>query len=305
MKYYLIKAVLGRNPRIEISKERYDALLTSWSTIILLSNLEEQWDCVIQNYIELEQELLKEAVNSMILLMEQYDQFSDIRLGFARKLSNFLSTARAYLDYTPKILKRSERHDAKDQFKLATNKAYDAFFGYRFMEALRNYSQHAGLPIHGAGMNSSWIEDDETGERAGFLRHTVHANINIERLRADNSFKKTILDEIDPQTKQLNMATPLREYLEGLGSVHDSLRTALASEFDNAKSLINEAIEEYSAANDGNVIGLSVAEFDDDSLVDKQNIFEELIERITRLQIRNGTLKNFQRRYVSSEIVSK
>ena len=303
MKYYLIKAVLGRNPKIEITKERYDSILSSWATIIFMNDIEEQWDSVIQNYIELEQEMLKEAVNAMILLMEQYDQYSDIRLGFARRLSNFLSSSRAYLDFTPKLLKRSARVDIMDKFKLKTSEVYDQNFGYRLMEALRNYSQHSGPPVHGAGMNASWIEDEETNERAGLLRHTVQANVNVEKLRADSNFKKSVLKDIDKDTKQLNLAPPLRQYLEGLGSVHDALRTELKAEFETAKENVRSAISEYAEINSDNVIGLSAAKFDGQTLIDKQILFDELIQRTARLQVKNGALKNYQKRYVSSEII--
>lgn len=304
MKYYLFKAVLGNHPKIEITQERYDVILSSWATIIFMNDIEEQWDCVIQNYVELEQEMLKEAVNSMILLMEHYDQFSDIRLGFARRLSNFLSSSRAYLDFTPKLLKRSGRIDIMDTFKLKTSEIYEQNFGYRLMEALRNYSQHAGQPVHGAGMNASWIEDEETNERAGLLRHTVQANISVEKLRADSTFKKLVLNDIDKDTKTLNLAPPLRQYLEGLGAVHDTLRTELKAEFETAKETIKSAISEYAKVNSDNVIGLSAAKFDSQILIDKQNVFVELIQRTARLQIKNGTLKNYQKRYVSSEIIN-
>src|SRR3546814_9673570 len=93
-----------------------------------------------------------DLMHSMVLKHESYHEFQQIRLGFSRRLSSLLQSCRSYLDHTPHHLNKLESHAFADPFKKLTNTAYDGHFGCRFMEALRNYAQHRGLPLHGASL---------------------------------------------------------------------------------------------------------------------------------------------------------
>ena len=105
-KYKFHLRVLGRHPQIVTSEESFFDHKKSWENLKTISNIEELWDCVVQNYLTLEHDMLAEAVNSMVLLSTNYDEFQDKRLTFARHLSNFLSSCRSYLDQTPQHLRQ-------------------------------------------------------------------------------------------------------------------------------------------------------------------------------------------------------
>jgi hypothetical protein len=66
-----------------------------------------------------------------------------------RKLLNFLSAARTFLDHTEAHLKRlyGDGSEEAQRFLTATSEAYDRTFAYRFLYKLRNYAQHCGLPL--------------------------------------------------------------------------------------------------------------------------------------------------------------
>src|SRR3546814_11280708 len=87
MSYYLWKAILGRTPKIEITKEEHDTIFASWRAISVVADIEEEWDCLVQHYIDLEMELLRSAMHSMVLNHESYHEFQQIRLGFSRRRS--------------------------------------------------------------------------------------------------------------------------------------------------------------------------------------------------------------------------
>src|SRR3546814_11369469 len=67
-------------------------------------------DCLVQHYIDLEMELLRSAMHSMVLNHESYHEFQQIRLGFSRRLSSLLQSCRSYLDHTPHHLNKLESH---------------------------------------------------------------------------------------------------------------------------------------------------------------------------------------------------
>src|SRR3546814_2941755 len=77
MSYYLWKAILGRTPKIEITKEEHDTIFASWRAISVVADIEEEWDCLVQHYIDLEMELLRSAMHSMVLNHESYHERSE------------------------------------------------------------------------------------------------------------------------------------------------------------------------------------------------------------------------------------
>ncbi len=302
--YYLWKAALGQKPKVTLTKAEYLKILTAWKGILALVNIEEEWDCLVQNYLELEMELLRSAMDSMIVGPESFHDMQQSRLGFARRLSNLLSSSRSYLDHIPHHLASVKNGKFRSHFVKLTNTAYESHFAYRFMEALRNYAQHRGLPLHGSTFDSSWIDPKNPVENQSSLRYSVAASVNLDKLRLDQNFKKTVLKELDPALENQDISPMVREYLEALGGVHDGLRELLEADLTGWKKTIRDAINRYSDLNKGDVLGLSVAEFSSDgSLKNYNGIFEELLTRIDRLKLRNGSMINLRRRYVSNEIL--
>lgn len=308
MGYYLWKAVLAPTPRVPITETEYNRLLTCWTSLGQIASIEEEWDSLIQNYIELELELIRSAMNAMVLSHGDYHEANQTRLGFARRLSNLLHSCKSYLDHTPHYLKKLTTAGLESSFRTATNSAYDASASYRFMEALRNYAQHRGLPLHGATFDAGWTGRFADGpEDRGLLRHSSYASINLEKIRADGKFKASVLAELTNSPDQLDVSILVREYIEVLAQVHEKVRDSIKSEFDDASASISAAVTQYAEVNAGNVIGLSVAEFDDtgNAVIVEQSIFEDLAERIQRLMQRNRNLVNLRLRYVSSEVTPK
>lgn len=305
MTCYLWQAVLGRAPKIEIAKAEHDEIIAAWRAISAVVEIEEEWDCLVQNYIELEMELLRSAMHSMVLNHESYHEYQQIRLGFSRRLSNLLQSCRSYLDHTPHHLNKLDGRAFADPFKKLTNAAYDGHFGYRFMEALRNYAQHRGLPLHGASFDATWTGGFDDSDDKGLLRHVVLAFINVAKITRDKKFSAKLLAEIDADTEHLDVVTLAREYVEALGAVHNGLRKLLSGALGEWKTTVREAIARYGTVSGGEVIGLSVADFSEDGTVKSHtNIFDDLLLRLERLTRRNGSLVNLRRRYVTNEILA-
>lgn len=300
MHYYLMQAVLGRPPKLSLTEDEYAALQKAWAFMSVLMAIEEEWDCLIQNYIDLETELLGSALHWMIRNYNDYQKLNDTRLRLSRRLSNLLQSCRSYLDHTSHDLSRCGVTGAEVAFAQARSTAYDAHFSYRFMEELRNHAQHRGVPLHGMTLGASW-KGGEDGLKTR-AEYTSAARVDLKRIRADPKFKKRILAEIKDERHQLDIAILTREYIEGLGQVHEEVRKCLSETFVQSKALVSGAINRYAAANDGEVLGLSIWAASGENETrweDRTNIFADLFTRVEVLTDRNGRLVNLRRGYVT------
>jgi hypothetical protein len=76
-----------------------------------------------------------------------------VRAKFAdvinRRLANYLSSMRMFLDYSEFRFKRAhkEHADRLKAFQHSRSQLFDTSFSYRFAYKLRNYTQHFGLPV--------------------------------------------------------------------------------------------------------------------------------------------------------------
>lgn len=301
MKYYLGTLVLGNPPKIELTQHEYNEVKIAWESVRAVANIETDWDNLIENYLELEAALLDSATRSMVTHMRSYDQFQDVISLIARRLFNLLQACNAYKDHTLQHLRSLEPEGMVDRLKKERSRVYDDSFSYRFMEAMRNYAQHCGVPVHGATLGGGWQFDD--GGKPRYLRFSAIGRIYVDQIRKDKRFKKSVLDEIDSDVHFLDAIKLTREYLEGLSVAHDMLRSELSGPMSRWKECIYNAIERYSDVNKGNVVGLGAnAAAESGRVVETISIFDELLNRIDGLIHKNGSLVKLGRRFVSSEL---
>ena len=307
MTFRLIKRVINAVPIVDINEDRYNIIKSSWNTILTLVNIEESWENVLNNFVELESDLIRCALNSMVFSHEGYEEFQDNRLGFARRLLNLLRTTRCYLDHVPHNLSELKQKNLVYAFKNLTSVEYDAVFEYRFMEALRNYSQHRGLPIHGTSYHSSWVGDmDDNGDftKKSKIRYMVTASINVNKLIKDESFKQKVAEELQGLGSDLDVTTCIRRYVEALGRVHMGLRSQLKELIENAVAVLRQAIQDYSGGDRDLVIGLYAEKLSEaGELLESVPIIDALIDRLERLTRRNRGVVNLSRRYITTEII--
>ncbi|XKK20389.1 hypothetical protein HFP67_02400 [Bacillus sp. CB102A.1] len=88
------------------------------------------------------------------LIKEEYDEYISVikdqkstTTKVVRAINNYLSSYKAFLDRWETFFKRHGSQGLIDYFKVSVSEVYDNFFEYRFIYNLRNYAQHAGIPI--------------------------------------------------------------------------------------------------------------------------------------------------------------
>ncbi|HEY9090109.1 hypothetical protein [Parasphingorhabdus sp.] len=293
--YFLAIRALGNHHTVEIDQPRFEEIQNASVNLDHVLDLENLWAAVILNYFDLEKGLLEAAARHMIMTDYDWQSLHDLQLSFAVRLANLLSSCRAYLDQTVQHLGKLEPNcdDAK-AFKDARSHEYDTRLGYRFMEAMRNYSQHHGLPLHGTSYGTKRQAPDA-------LEYFVATNIDMDQLRGDSKFKQTVLQEI---THQKLSAEPLiREYIAGLSSVHMGLRKRLEDRVANWIELIRGAIAQHvdSSPEGKKTPGLCAMQLGKGhEWLQTVHLGEDLLQRVEILQRRHGSLEMMPSSFVSS-----
>ena len=151
MRYGLTRDVINSTSFTPISEDEFDTLVAAVNNLQLLLAIEEQLDLVINNYLELENDLLSMATRWMVSMVYEWGYMARERnLIVNRRRMNLLNACRGYLDHTKHHLNSIHCPTTLsyfEEFKKYASEEYGAHLGYRAMEAMRNYAQHAGFPI--------------------------------------------------------------------------------------------------------------------------------------------------------------
>ena len=251
MNCYLRRNVIDQVPELPISNEQYEALVDARSILTSAFAMEESYDLLIGNYVEVEQELLTATAINAVRDLNGYHDFFELRSTINRRVVNLLTATRLYLDQTPQRLSgcASIPKEARAQFKQRTRDHYDATFGYRFLEALRNHVQHCGLAVHRLSLNNKWIGVGE--ERV--LELSIQPFVEKRYLVSDGGFKQKVLDEMP---EQIVLTLAIREYLQCIGDLHKLVRSHVAKRVEEARQTIEGHLSAYAKEGNGSIIGL-------------------------------------------------
>jgi hypothetical protein len=259
MSSYLRQNVIGRVPELTISNEQFEAVADARAILTSAFAIEESYDLLIGNYVEVEQELLAATAINAVRDLHEYHDFFELRSTINRRVVNLLTATRLYLDQTPQRLAdcASDPEGARSEFKQRTHDHYDATFGYRFLEALRNHVQHCGLAVHHLSLNKKWIGEGENQ----VLELSIQPFAEKRYLIMDGGFKQKVLDEMP---KQVVLTLVIREYLQCIGDLHKLVRSHATERVKEARKTIEGHLSEYAKESNGAIIGLTA--FRTDSL---------------------------------------
>ena len=305
MEYGLAKMVLGSNAFVSISEDKYLSIKHATFCLFECLYTEEKFDLLVENYLEFETTLLESTVHDMILKGQDYRSSNLERGLFNRRLANLLSAGRIYTDHMKQHVDRIFADRPNDAFDINAefSKQYDDRFGYRCMEALRNHVQHCGFPVHILSFQHSRVDR----QKKNLLRYAITPYLRPKDLRADDSFKKETLKEIESMGDEIDLKFLVRDYMEGFSIVHSDLRKKIHQKCTEWESVLNEAIELYKANNpEENTIGLSAVIRKEAGLYkDDISLFLDFIELRKYFEKKNNALINLTLRFATNEIIEK
>lgn len=220
---------------VALSPDFYHTLFTAEVMLGDALAFEQRYDILIANHMEFELGLVRTSLMLQTgISLESYSPVSTMMLEINRQLLNLMSAAKAHLDHTVQDFRGIDVSPPfKDQFKMLTAAAYDAEFDYRFMEALRNHTQHKAMPVHLLFGGGSRIDSLHWAE--SLIPCTVKAN-----LHAAGGFKPRILEEMQ---ERVNLRATTRHYVQALSRLHMTLRSVVHPYMEECRRVIGEALQ--------------------------------------------------------------
>lgn len=291
--YSLKIYALGSFPEVEIDAERYAALRSSHAVLGHALAIEEKYQIVLSNYLDFEREVASVAVSQMVLGASEYADFFDIKLSLNVRLVNLLTAVRLYNDQlVGHVAQCVPGVDRNNLLKGVFAEHYDGNFEYRFMEALRNYVQHSGMPVHRVVLGGR-----RAGENHELLEYSLSVSSQKSQLESDRKFKRSVLDEMPDE---VDLVLAVRAYVESISGVHEAARNAIRSHVSRARGLVEEAISEYQNLHNGTVVGLRARKVEDGSVVEDSPVLLNWDDVRARLEQRSSRLVNLRNRYATT-----
>lgn len=297
MKYFLRKSVLAEVPEIEISKSKYIEYKRARKVLSNCFEIEEKYEILISNYLEFETQLLNATAIQMVRRSLDYSDLFQFRLALNIRLINFLTSARLYVDRMKENVKECvpELPDAKKLVEAQFSKEYEKHPEYRFMEALRNYAQHRGLPVHWTSQGGKWTNLRENG----FLEFSTELASLRSSFEEDKTFKRSVLEELD---EKMDLKAAIRCYVESISNVHAAARQIIEKSVVSSRELLEDAHKQYASVYSGNLVGLSACVCVEGKQTESTSLLLDWDDVRMKLQKRNPKATNLKKRYVTGKL---
>ncbi len=216
---------------VELSQNEFDALreantaLGRYRQQISFLNL-VLWS--FEDYIRFQEELLITGIGRSEASLRAPE------LDLNRRLMNFLSAVRTYLDHTETDLKRRFGEDSEryTRFEKLTNRLYDSWFSYRFLYKLRNFVQHCGLPL------------DSLSHTSTHNSRALSVTVSRSRLLTDFDWGAALRGEIERLPEAVDIGPFLVEHVDQLTTLHERLCTEELSALQKAAALVSRRYSE-------------------------------------------------------------
>lgn len=298
MKYEIRRLALGCRTSLSIESTDFTAIKNARDSLLGLLQIEEDYDILIGNYLDLETRMLGLTMDVFVHMRSARIEFdADARL-VNRLAINLLASARAYIDHT--------KHNVSALSGRLDSPTIDGYFSfeydnsqpYRVVEALRNYTQHYGQAVYGLNYPMKW--QDSNGIARNELVCSFVPYLSIEELRNDRRFKRKILDELkspDDQSNEVPLLPLIRGYVGSLSSVHDKLRQLYGVRQSEWSETLDHWTNQFFAKSESSVAPgvAAVAIEETGGITDEIHLGVEFKERVAYLQHSNRKLPNLQK----------
>lgn len=242
MAYYIKQRVFVSQEMLEVSYDEAELLGNAVKSLTAALSLEETYDLVLENYVELEKELFSFNIYDVLKIQHDYEDHFYLRSTLNRRFVNLLTATRLYLDQAQQHLANccDDQKLACEDFVKRTNHHFDEVFGYKFMSGLRNHVQHCGRAVHTVELSKSNRYIGSTR----FIENIVTPFALKKELMKD--FRTATRDEMDDK---LDLAQAAREYVTCIGDLHKLARDKYLENVQRSRALIESIRERFKNLN--------------------------------------------------------
>lgn len=276
---------------LPLTHGQFELIEASQEFLLKQLTIEQRYDLLISNFVEFRNAIHDAASEHAVRRRKSSKDFDSALAPINRTLLNFLSSARGYVEQ----VRVSSWTQVAPEIVLSMNSEYDAKLAYRAMEALRNYSQHRGLPVHTFGYSGTWVDGDKSNKERRM--EAAVPSLCPADLEKDGNFKRAVLDELLALDQSEFPLLPwAKEYLGSLSAIQAKVRDLHKEEFARVCGLRHQEALRYCAFDNNSLISdVYALELDDKGRIQK-NIYLgfRIEEAIDSLRQTNGSLIRFE-----------
>lgn len=307
MKKYVIKIYgMGEPHEMKINEECFKQLKAAKAVLSAALHMEEIYEMIVSGFLDLERESANMSILDSVRGIRGYEEFYDTQLAQSVRLVNFLTAVRMYRDQMGTYMSciMNDPSSCKKFKSLFHHKESKPEF--RFMEVLRNYTQHCGIPVHLTSF--SWESIDESEKINESEKMTEYSSdfyalkelLEESNLDRENPLTPKVLGEMP---EKVNLLRYVRIYVESVSEIHEEVRKQTKESVQAARAKLSKAISDYKAQYGERALNLHALEFQDGKLEPADKILITIGDDDTRerLASRNSKIVGVSNSYVSTK----
>lgn len=296
VRYELTALVVGRKPpKVDLEAAEFEAIGRAVDGLRDIFWIEEIYDAVTQNYRDYEEGQMLITLSHALETDGGWDEIDEARRSSARRLDNLLSAARAFIDSVPQRMRAIGGEALMSAFKTATSRVYDDSRAYRFMDALRNYSQHRGSSISAMTFDHKRQPVGEDGKDFKLV-YSIRPRLRVDDV--EMTFKsqvRPLLQALKDDKGMIDITPLVREYLVGLNQIMLETRGLIAPFEAGFYAVQDDAVSRLEAVwSEPLELPVAVKSQDGDEEVSHFLAISQP-ERTGRLRKRNGKIAHLPR----------
>lgn len=180
-------------------------------------------------------------LNTVVAMRAKLETISYLPNGRDELLSinsafmSFLSMRHFYLDRT-RVTISSKRPDLMEAHDIATSDEFETCFAYKFCSQLRNYAQHAGLPITGLQASGSY----DPFENSATFKFELNF-IKSELLARKSIWKATVRPDLEAMPERFPVLPLANELMHSMDRIRAKTLKAYKPYFEEDLKIVEDA----------------------------------------------------------------
>lgn len=292
-------------PDVSISFEQYNRIKRSVLVIRSLFKIENLFGSLNYCYLEWEKLLLTSALDHMTKpIGKDRIEIINRRITFMVSINNFLSAVRMYFDHTAKHLDVEGLKNSLISYKNICKSKYNSEFEYKFIQELRNYSQHEDAPFHIMSSNMDRHED-RSSENPVSVKFGSSVYLDPRILLQDKKIYNKIGSELQAMNHLIDLSREIRLFMNHAHDVHGEIIKVSKSEADRSINCLERNTNTYwSSSGDNLNIDREIIAFSGPGGGEATEIvqFNQILWSDVIMMRRRLRKFNFQKAFVSSEL---
>lgn len=282
---------------IDITQEEFDMLSSSRTVLTTVFRFEEMYGIIVSNYIEFEKDLINLSFEKLVREKDIYADGFEIRSTLNRRVINLMSSVKLYQDSLSHLIPKVFNNLLSKELniKVLLSREYDSNKYYRFMETLRNYSQHNGLPVQLVTINLKKTND----KPIDLFEYSIDISSIKEKLLTDEKIKKSVIKEFD---EKIDLKTAVRNYIQCLSQVHCEIRELISKSVDENRINIKNVQDRHKLEFGGNSDYIEVIKIEVQEVIEKNPLLLDWDTIRLDLTQQNKKLTNLTKKYVTSSL---